>query len=83
MKTILDALQDTLNTLREMSPEDYAALDDDTWQLTQDISDCCSAISGRIASLEALAPIPVRGIDAPLKEMHGVICYATQDALTQ
>jgi hypothetical protein len=83
MKTILDALHETLDTLRNMSPGDYAALDDDAWQLTQDISDCCNAIHGRIMSLDALAPVPVTSIDAPLKVMHGVTCYATVEAMSQ
>jgi hypothetical protein len=53
-----EALRQKLETLRQMTPTDYAALDNAAWDELQDLQGLCHDIDGRISVLEALQPIP-------------------------
>lgn len=62
MYNTLQKVRQALESVNNMTPEKYAELDNDAWQLVQDVRDCCKAIADRVDVLELLQPIPERTI---------------------
>ena len=73
MYNTLQKIEQSLAMLRQMTPEEWAGLDDDAWQLAQDVRDCCKALADRVDVLEMLAPIPVRECPESFAEVEPII----------
>lgn len=58
MYNALQKVRQALDSLSQMTPAEYSQLDNDAWQLVQDVRDCCKALADRVDVLEVLQPIP-------------------------